>query len=149
MTQLMSNERGVPAIWNQFRDFDWDEDWPFFKNSAMMRSERMVPAIDVHETENEYLVSAELPGMKKEDIKVSIQNGVLSINAESKQESKVDKDGRIIRQERRYGSLVRTLSLGSEVKDDSVKAEYKDGVLKLCIPKKEEAKPKVIDVKVS
>lgn len=149
MKQVAIKEKSIPSILNRFKDLEWDDDWPFFQNSMFRHAERVPPAIDVHETEDEYLVSAELPGLKKEDIKVSIQNGVLTINAESKFEAKKEKKGRIIRQERQYGNIVRSLSLGSVVKEESIKADYKNGVLSLRIPKKEEAKPKVIDVKVN
>ena len=125
--------------------FDWDiyEDWPLFQKKSVQPTQYIVPAIDVYETENEYLVSAELPGFRKEDIKVSVQNGILKITAKSKHVNKMKKKGQIICKERQYGNFVRNFSLGSLVKEGSIKANYKYGVLSLNIPKKEEANLKV------
>ncbi|MCG6872813.1 MAG: Hsp20/alpha crystallin family protein [Gammaproteobacteria bacterium] len=104
------------------------------------------PATDLIEHDNEYIVHAELPGMKKEDIHVTLQDGVLTINAENKFESEEKKEGRVIRQERRFGSYVRSMRLGGAVDESKVKANYKDGVLELILPKAEEVKPRQISV---
>ncbi|MDH3688024.1 MAG: Hsp20/alpha crystallin family protein [Gammaproteobacteria bacterium] len=108
----------------------------------------LAPAIDVIEKDGEYLVRAELPGVKKEDLDVSIQDGVLTINAQSKYENEEKKDGRVIRQERHYGKYVRSMRLGEVIDDKNIKAEYKDGILELVLSKAEEVKPKKIDVEV-
>lgn len=150
MNEVVKKDRQYPSIWDVFRDFGISNDWPVVAPYASAyRADAMTPAIDVHESKSCYTVSAELPGIKKEDIHVSLQDGVLTINAESKTESNEEKDARVIRQERHYGNLVRSMKLGNDVVEENVKAEYKDGILKLSIPKKEEAKPRVIDVKVS
>ena len=106
------------------------------------------PAADISETDTEYLVKAELPGVKKEDIDVSVENGVLTITAESKSETEEKEGERIIRQERRYGRYLRSLRLGKAVDEKQVKASYKDGVLELILPKAEDVKPKKISVNV-
>lgn len=108
-----------------------------------------VPAVDVSETDNEYRVKAEMPGVKKEDLNVNVQDGVLTINAETKYEDEEKKDGRVIRQERRYGKYSRAMRLGKDVDASGVKAEYKDGVLELTLPKLEEVKPKKIAITVN
>lgn len=106
------------------------------------------PAVDVSETENEYHVRADLPGVKKDDLDISIQDGMLTINAETREEKKEEKEGRVIRQERRYGKFVRSMRLGDAVNVGNIKASYKDGVLDLVLPKTEKVKPKKISVNV-
>ena len=106
------------------------------------------PALDLHEDKDQFVVKAELPGVKKENIEVSVQDGTLSISGERKSEEKF-KDAGAHRTERFFGRFQRTVSLPGAVAQDKVKAEYKDGVLTITLPKTEEAKPKQIDVKVN
>ncbi|MGH7953920.1 MAG: Hsp20/alpha crystallin family protein [Limisphaerales bacterium] len=106
------------------------------------------PALDVHEEKDNFIVQAELPGLKREDIDVSLHDGVLTISGERKMEKKHE-DAEIYRTERFYGKFQRTVSLPTSVAADKVKAEYKEGVLTITLPKTEEAKPKHIDVSVS
>ena len=106
------------------------------------------PALDVYEDKDNYTVKAELPGMKKEEIEVSLHEGTLSISGERKSESKHE-DAEVYRAERFFGRFQRTVSLPSAVAADKVKAAYKDGVLTITLPKTEEAKPKHIDVAVN
>ena len=106
------------------------------------------PALDVYEDKDNYTVKAELPGMKKEEIEVSLHEGSLSISGERKSESKHE-DAEVYRAERFFGRFQRTVSLPSAVAADKVKAAYKDGVLNITLPKTEEAKPKHIDVSVN
>ena len=112
-------------------------------------SGKLVPAIDLHEADNSYTVRAEIPGVKKEDIDVTVHDGVLTINAESHYENEEKEEGRVIRQERRYGKYVRSIRLGKDVDESNVKANYKDGVLELELPKVEEVKPKKIAIEVN
>jgi HSP20 family protein len=106
-----------------------------------------MPTVDISETEGEYLIKAELPEVRKEDVKVTVENGVLTLQGERRQE-KEEKGKRFHRVERSYGSFVRSFTLPESVDDSSVKAEYKDGVLNLHLPKSEKVKPRAIDVKV-
>ena len=106
------------------------------------------PTVDISETEGEYLIKAELPEVRKEDVKVTVENGVLTLQGERRQE-KEEKGKRFHRVERSYGSFVRSFSLPESVDENAVKAEYKDGVLNLHLPKSEKVKPKAIDVKVA
>jgi HSP20 family protein len=106
------------------------------------------PALDVHEQKDNFIVKAELPGMKKEDITVSLHDGSLSISGERKSETK-QADAEVYRAERFLGRFQRTVTLPVQVAADKVKAQYKDGVLTVTLPKTEEAKPKQIDVSVS
>jgi len=114
-----------------------------------MESGGLIPSVDVKEENDVYVVKADLPGVKKEDIDVSLQEGVLTINAESKEEKEEKEKGRVIRQERRYGKFVRSMRLGTGIDEAKVQASYKDGVLELKLPKSEEVKPKKISVGVS
>jgi len=110
--------------------------------------EGLAPRLDVVERNGEFVVKAELPGVKKDDIEVSVENGVLTINAETRSETEEKEGDRVIRQERRYGRYVRSLRLGKAVDERKVKAAYKDGILELTLPKAEEVKPKKISVDV-
>jgi HSP20 family protein len=106
------------------------------------------PALDVHEDKDNFVVQAELPGMKREDIDVSLQDGALSISGERKVEKKYE-EAEIYRTERFFGKFQRTVTLPTPVAADKVKAQYKDGVLTITLPKTEAAKPKQIDVNVN
>jgi HSP20 family protein len=106
------------------------------------------PAFDVYEDKDNVYVRAELPGMRKEDIEVSLHNGSLSVSGERKSEDKL-KDADIYRAERFFGRFQRTITLPTPVAIDQIKAQYKDGILNVTLPKAEEAKPKHIDVSVS
>ena len=106
------------------------------------------PALDVYEEKDHFIVKAELPGMKKEDIEVSFHDGGLSISGERKSETKHE-DAEVYRAERFFGRFQRTVTLPTPVAVDKAKASYQDGVLTVTLPKTEEAKPKHIDVSVS
>ena len=106
------------------------------------------PALDLHEDKDNLIVKAELPGMKKEDIDISLHDGSLSISGERKSEEKFE-NAEVYRAERFVGRFQRTVALPAPVAADKVKAQYKDGVLTITLPKTEEAKPKQIDVQVS
>ena len=111
-------------------------------------SDSLVPRIDVIERENDYVVRTEIPGARKDDIEVAVENGVLTISAETKSETEQKEGERVIRQERRYGRYLRSLRLDKTVDEKKVNASYKDGVLELTLPKAEEVKPKRITVNV-
>ncbi len=106
------------------------------------------PALDVYEDKDNVYVKAELPGMKREEIDVSLHDGTLSISGERKSEEK-HQDAEVYRSERFVGKFQRSVSLPTPVAADNVNAQYQDGVLTITLPKTEEAKPKHIDVNVS
>lgn len=106
------------------------------------------PAVDIVESPEEFLVKAELPDVKKEDIKVSIHNGQLRIEGERKQE-KEEKDKKYHRVERFYGSFVRTFVLPENVDETKLTAELKDGTLVVHLPKSQKVPPKAVEVKVA
>jgi HSP20 family protein len=126
---------------NSLFDFDsvLDSFWaPVSRSSGDVP---FTPRVDVTEHKKNYEINAELPGIDKNDIDVTLENGILTIQAESRHEEKQEEEGRLIRQERRYGKYVRSFNLGGDVKEKDIKAEFKDGVLKLRVPKVEEKKP--------
>lgn len=106
-----------------------------------------MPSVDISETDTEYLIKAELPEVKKEDVHVTLQEGVLTIQGERKQE-KEEKGKKFHRVERSYGGFVRSFTMPDYVDDTKVKAEFKEGILNLHLPKSEKAKPKAIEVRV-
>jgi HSP20 family protein len=105
------------------------------------------PTVDITEDDKEYLIKAEIPEVDKKDVKVTVQEGVLTIQGERKQE-KEEKGKKFHRIERAYGSFVRSFTLPDEVAEDKLKAEFKDGMLLVHLPKTEKPKPKAIEVKV-
>lgn len=106
------------------------------------------PAVDIQETEHEYLVKAELPEVNKEDVKVTVENGVLTIQGERKLE-KEEKGKKFHRIERSYGTFLRTFTVPLDADETKVAADFREGLLKVHIPKTEKARPKAIEVKVS
>jgi HSP20 family protein len=105
------------------------------------------PAVDIYETEHELVVKADLPEVKPEELDIRVESNILTIRGERKFEKKVNETN-YLRVERSYGSFTRSFSLANTVNTEAIKAEYKNGVLTLSIPKREEAKPKQIKVNV-
>ena len=106
------------------------------------------PAVDICETENALVVKADLPDVNETDLDIQVENNILTIRGERKFERDVKEDN-YLRVERAYGSFSRSFSLGNTVNTEAIKAEYRDGVLTLTIPKREEAKPKQVKVSVA
>ena len=107
----------------------------------------VLPAVDVVENDNEFVVNAELPGMKKDDIKITFENNYLNLSGEKKSGKEI-RDENYHQLERSYGKFSRSVAIPSGVMLDKIHAEYEQGVLSVHIPKAEEAKPKQIEVKV-
>ena len=103
------------------------------------------PPLDVQETDTEYLIKADLPDVKREDVTVAVDNGVLAVEGERKME-KEEKGRKFHRVERSYGKFVRRLAIQTIVDEKKVAADFKDGVLNVHLPKSEQAKPRTIDV---
>jgi len=117
------------------------------KNVSQPADTQISPRINVEENDNDWLISAELPGVEKEDVKVNFQDNVLTITGEKKFENE-DKSKNYHKVERSYGKFSRSLNINSAILTDKIDASYKDGILNITLPKAEEAKPKLIDVKV-
>ena len=105
------------------------------------------PAVDIFEGEHELVVKADLPDIKPEELDIRVENNILTIRGERKFEKKAEEKN-YLRVERSYGSFARSFSLANTVNSEAIKADYKDGVLTLSIPKREEAKPKQIKVNI-
>lgn len=105
------------------------------------------PSLDVFEEKDELVVKADLPGMNKDEIEVTVTENVVTIKGEKKKEEEV-KEKDYYRRERSYGSFVRSVELPCEVKSDQIKANFKDGVLEVRMPKTEEAKKKSVSIKI-
>jgi HSP20 family protein len=130
----------MDKIFNQFttRTFDSEEtpevDWS--------------PRVDITENENSYVVKAELAGLSKDDVKITMKEDVLTIRGEKKSETKSENEN-VHLLERRYGRFVRAFRLPSSVNSKKIDATFKDGILTLSLPKAEEAKPKEIEIKMN
>jgi len=105
------------------------------------------PTVDITENDDAFTVKAELPGVEKDDVSITVENGVLTIKGEKKSRTE-EKNEKMHRVECSYGSFVRNFTLPTSVKADKVDAEYKDGILNMTLPKAEEAQPRQIEVKV-
>jgi len=106
-----------------------------------------MPAVDVAERDDEYLVRLELPGVRKDDVKITIENNVLTIRGEKKREENINEND-YRRMERSYGSFVRSFTLPTAVRPDKIEAKSQDGILTVRLPKADEARPKQIEVQV-
>ena len=111
----------------------FEDQWPGLSESDI--GNFFAPRVDIKEADNHYEITAELPGVAKEDIHVHVKDGILTLEAEASQEDKEEREGKVIRQERRYGKYLRSFNLGSDVHEEDIKASFKDGVLKLQAPK--------------
>jgi len=118
--------------------------WPAFDKQTDVSWN---PRVDIHETKDDIIIDAELPGIDRKDIKVEVKDGVLSISGERKQERTTEGTD-CCRTERHYGRFERSFTIGDAVKTDKIDAAFKDGVLSLVLPKKEQVKPKEIAVEV-
>jgi HSP20 family protein len=106
------------------------------------------PAMDIEESDREYLIRADLPSLKREDVKVGIADGVLTVEGERKHDTE-ERGKRFHRVERGYGRFVRKICVPTDVDQQKVSADFSDGVLNLHLPKSESAKPRAVDIKVT
>lgn len=142
--ELLNMEREFNKLFNifgkrfGFSDADTKDE---YENAVWM------PLTDIKEDKDNYYVMLDLPGVSKDDVKVSYSDGQLSISGERKQE-KEDKDAKYHRVERVYGKYYRSFTLPLKVKEDKIEAVFKDGQLSITVPKAEEAKPKELEIKV-
>lgn len=120
-----------------FNDAFVRDNLPSFRLLPESRMEMGNIAVDIKESDKAYTVKADFPGLTKDDIEISVDNNVLTIAAEHKDEAEEKKEGRIIRQERRYGKYSRSFNLGKNIDEAKITAEFDNGVLTLAIPKGE------------
>ena len=142
------------AKWDPFRDFEnlFDRysktlNWPKPANQEVMTTGDWAPRVDITENETEFMIKADIPEIKKEDIKISVDDGIVKISGERKQE-KEEKNKKFHRVERFYGNFMRSFILPDNIDETKIDASFKDGVLNLKLPKTDKAKPKAIEVKV-
>jgi len=126
---------------------------PFRRNSLTSDEENIsvpewAPLVDIAEDSNGYLIKVELPEVRKDDVKVTVDGGTLTISGERKGE-KEEKGRKFHRIERYYGRFERSFSIPDDAETNNVKAEFKDGVLRVSLAKSEKARPKQVEVKVS
>jgi HSP20 family protein len=126
--------------------FDWSFGGVPSRSSGLLET-GWAPAVDVYESKDDIKVKADLPGLKKEEIDITVQDNTVVLKGEKKQDNEIKEDD-CIRTERFYGSFHRVITLPSAVDSGKAKAEYKDGILELTLPKREEAKPKQISVEI-
>jgi HSP20 family protein len=107
----------------------------FFPSVLQSDKNLFSPKVDIHEKENHYEILADLPGVKKEDINVSLQNGILSIEASMINEDTEEKEGKVIRRERHSGSFMRSFNVGNTIHQEDINASFENGVLTLVAPK--------------
>jgi len=131
MMMMRVNQPTVSDLMNRFfNDFDHNYE---VKNYYK-------PAVNIHENDNEYLLDFMVPGMKKEDFQINLENDLLTVSAEIKNENEEKRDG-YSRKEFSFGSFKRSFTLPDTVNADNIKASYNNGILEVTLPKKEEAKP--------
>ena len=143
------------AKWDPFQEVDElmgryskPLDWPFRGGRGLMtRSSDWAPRVDISETDEKFIVKAEVPGIDRKDIKIHVEDHILSIQGENKQE-KEEEGEQFTRVERYYGTFNRSFSLPENVDEGKIDAEFKNGLLTLTIPKTESSKPKSIEVKI-
>ena len=119
----------------------FDDYWAPVRREGESPTAFFAPRVDVKDKDDHFEITAEMPGVQKDDIHLTLADGVLTLEAEARQEDKEEADGKVIRQERRYGKLMRSFNLGSEVQEQDISAEFTDGVLKLKAPKRSEPTP--------
>jgi HSP20 family protein len=141
--------------WNRFRNTQnlQEQVNRLFESSFPAKSEASAlttwaPAVDIYETENELVIKADLPDVNEQELDVRVENNTLTIGGERKFEDKV-KEENYLRVERSYGSFSRSFSLPTTVNTEAIKAEYKNGVLTVELPKRAESKPKQVKINVT
>jgi len=141
---LWRRRRPFEGLTRWFDDLDsWFDD-DFFTETL---ERKWAPAVDIEEKDGKYLLKADLPGLKKEDIHLELHDGYLTLKGERKSEHEEKKEN-YHRMERTYGSFQRSFRVPEGVTEKDIKAKYHDGVLELTIPAPKEEKPKAIDVKI-
>ena len=122
----------------------------FFDEDFFTKKEKNLMKTDIREKENEYIIDIDLPGFSKENINLSLENGYLNISAKTENNNDENND-KYIRQERFYGECSRSFYVGDDIKEEDIDAEFKNGILKITVPKQEEMKklnePKKIEIK--
>ena len=129
----------VPSFFDNFLSRDW-MDWT---NSNFAEIDSTLPAVNIKESDDDYLIEVAAPGLSKDDFKINLDNDRLTISSEKKEENKTEEDGKYTQREFRYQAFQRTFHLpGNVVNSEKISAKYNDGILCVTLPKREEVKPK-------
>jgi len=136
--EMMARQDRINRLFNQPLS-PWQQEEPL---------QAWAPAVDIYETEKEIVVKAELPDVKLEDVDIRVENNTLTLTGERRQEKEIKQEN-YHRVERNYGAFSRTFTMPGTVDAEKIEASYADGVLRITLPKREEARPKQIQVKVS
>jgi HSP20 family protein len=155
MLPIKRNNERVLAVWEPFRDLrtindEMDRFFPSFwpnVDREPATAGHWAPAADLYEDKDQIIVKLELPGIRKEDVSISLTEDTLTIKGERKSEKEENREN-YYRLEGNYGSFLRVIALPRPVKSDAVKAEYRDGILKIVLPKAEESKTREIKIDV-
>lgn len=139
-SDVLNIQREINRMFDGFFRSGWNED-------TNLAPAIWSPATDITEDAHGFSVKVELPGVKKDDVKITMENGVLTVRGEKKQEKESKKDS-VHRVERMYGTFQRSFTLPSSVRSEKIEATFADGILAIALPKAEGARPKQIDVKV-
>jgi HSP20 family protein len=139
--ELMKRNENYPAWSNFFNDF-FNRDWMDWTNRNFSETNTTLPSVNVKESEDGYEVDMAAPGLGKKDFKIELNHGILTISSEKKDESETKKGQQFTRREFSYQSFSRSFNLPHTVDSEKISAKYDNGILKVTIPKKEEAKPK-------
>jgi len=140
--------------WDPFRDLNvlqermnrlFDDAGRGYRSDEPAATTTWSPAVDIYETDNEIVVKAELPGVDRKDINLNLENNVLTLKGERRFE-KETKEENYHRIERAYGGFSRSFSIPATVDEERIRADYKDGILKIALPKKEQVRPKQIKI---
>ena len=133
---------GLMPSFNQFVEDFFNDDLSDWRRSNFSSTNTTVPKVNVKEDDDNFMIEMAAPGMKKDNFKVELHNDLLTISSESEQSNGQEEKGKYTRREYAYHSFQRSFSLPTTADGEKVQAKYEDGVLKLTIPKREEAKPK-------
>ena len=139
MTPIEDLRRDLDRIFDEMVPFTW------LKEEEENGMKLWAPKTDMRETEDQYLIHVDLPGIPKKDVKVSYKDNRLTISGERKEEEKEETDN-YLRKERYFGSFVRTFTLPAAVNEEDIKANFKEGVLTVTVPKAEVSKPKTVEI---
>jgi HSP20 family protein len=149
------NGTGSISRWDPFRDLSKVQEQMnrFLGDSFLRRANdssltTWAPEVDIHETEDALVLEVDLPGMEEKDLDIRVENNMLTVRGDRKFEKKVSEEN-YLRVERAYGSFSRSFSLPQTIDAESIKADYRNGVLTIRVPKREEAKPRQVKVNVS
>lgn len=140
---LVRNTERFPSVFN-----DFFKPWNDWFDSGLSEKIMNIPAVNITDEKDDYLVSLAAPGLKKDDFKIDLEGNMLTISCE-KEEKKEEKEDKYTRKEYNYSSFQRSFTVPEEVKQDKIEAKYEDGILKLVLPKKEEARKMAISKHIS